>query len=113
MSATATPADPPIERLADILLALEKQPAFKLTPLAITRLTGPEAHLIVGFPDGSRLSLTPHEAELAAFFLRIDPPHPDSRDVAKRLDAGAHCAELALFHLQNGRPSGRIEGFAA
>jgi len=112
-----TPADPADDvsnnRLADLMIRLENSRAFKLTPLAVCRLDGPHARLIVSLPDGARVDLSPEESRMAALMLRAEQPYPDFEAVARRFDAGATCAALARENMAALAPSGLRQGFAA
>jgi hypothetical protein len=86
------------ERLAEVMIRLEERRDVKMNPLAVLATDGPHPHVLLTFPSGRRVDLTPQEADLAAILLRMERPYPDYEVVARRFE---HAADLAMMALDN------------
>lgn len=92
-------------RLAAILVTLETTPQPRITaiPLALRRLDGPTAAVILILPDGGREPLTLAEAASLADILRQAGSYPEAREHAAQLNLAAALAELEAVLQSLGR----------
>lgn len=83
------------DRLAGIMLALEKSPgpAIKLTPLGVRQGRKVEATVIIHLPDGGREPLTTADARFLGRLLRAEGAYVEAGANADQLDKAADAAE--------------------